>query len=137
MGPLRCEHVFSNCAAVFSFLSYFSQVSNSLACRFRYCFRWTRFSFSSDTSLMVTAVSLASLSRSSIKEYRGTPHCPRARRFRALCHPSMSLFVLMACWYTLQFFGRNTALSIHPYHVNKYRALNTLGDIPKFNFRLK
>lgn len=33
---------------------------------------------------MVTAVSLASLSRSSIKEYRGNPYCKLARRFRAL-----------------------------------------------------
>ena len=97
MGPLRCEHVFSNCAAVFSFLSYFSQLSNSLACRFRYCFRWTRFSFSSDTSLMVTAVSLVSLSCSSIKEYRGNPHYPLARRFRALCHPSMSKIRCLLC----------------------------------------
>ena len=60
---------------------------------------------------MVTAVSLASLSRNSIKEYRGNPHCKLARRFRALCHPSMSSFVLMACWYTLQVFGRNAVLS--------------------------
>ena len=61
---------------------------------------------------MVTAKSLASMCSSSIKEYRGSPLCSLAWRFRALCHPSMSLFVLMACCYPLQVLGRNTVLSI-------------------------
>ena len=37
------------------------------------------------------------LSRSSIKEYIDKLLCPPARRFRALCHPSKSLLVLIAC----------------------------------------
>ena len=39
------------------------------------------------------AVSLASLPRSLIKQYKDKPHCPPPQRFRAFCHPTMSLLV--------------------------------------------
>lgn len=82
---------------------YFSQLSNSLACKFQYCFHWTRFSFLSDS-----------------------PLCPGARLrstevIRTACSktiqsvvPSLDVVVRSnGLLVQLQFFGRNTTLSIH------------------------
>jgi len=65
---LSREQVLSSWAAVFSFFSYFSQLENSLAWMFLVILRWIRLSLLSDTSLIVTAVSFASLSSNSINE---------------------------------------------------------------------
>ena len=87
---------------VSSVIVYFSQLSNGIACRFPYCFcltcfYWTCFSFLFEITLMRMVVSLASLSRSLIKQFRDNPHCPLTHQFQALWHPTMLLLVLMVC----------------------------------------
>ena len=82
------------CGIFFVFL-LFSQLLNSISCRFLYCFcltcfYWTCSSFLFETAPMGMAASLASLSRSLINQYRDNPHCLLTEQFPALCHPSSS-----------------------------------------------
>ena len=80
---------------IFSVFLFFSQLLNSISCRFLYCFcltcfYWTCSSFLFETAPMGMAASLASLSRSLINQYRDNPHCLLTEQFPALCHPSSS-----------------------------------------------
>ena len=85
---------------IFFVVLCFTKLSNGIACRFSHCFCWTCFSFlfeETSVSILVGMVeSLTSLSRSWIKQYSNNLHCPLAQPFRALCHRSLLLFILMA-----------------------------------------
>ena len=105
VGPLRWEQVLSSCV-VSSLLSCASPSCQmallvgfhtasaglvSVSCLRKHLFQET------SVSILVGMVeSLTSLSRSWIKQYSNNLHCPLAQPFRALCHHSLLLFILMA-----------------------------------------